>query len=137
MLRRSALLLVSSIATGCLALPIPHDVVPTGHVYGRVVDAVSHQPIPAARVELAQQERTNDAGGRFEFTPKPEWHLFFVAVLMPEEAGCMDDLDVAKEGYRSESVQVHNCPIILRDGDTTNAKITDAVGDIYLTPEGR
>ncbi len=122
-------------AAGCLALPIPHRVVPTGHVYGRVLDGVSHQPIASAQLVLAQQERTTGADGRFEFTPQPEWHLIFVAVLLPEQAFCRDELSISKPGYREEQVLVNNCPIILGDGDTHNQTITEDVGDIYLAPE--
>ena len=134
-LLRLLALAVAPVVAGCLALPIPHRVVPTGHVYGRVVDAVTHQPVPGARVELAEQERTTGAEGRFEFAPHPEWHFVYVVILEPEELTCMDNLDLSKPGYRIESVRVKNCPIILGDGNTTNAKITEDVGDIYLTPD--
>jgi hypothetical protein len=125
----------ATVVTGCLALPIPHHVVPTGHVYGRIVDGVTHQPVAGARLELAEQERTTGAEGRFEFTPNSEWHFVYMVILEPEELNCMDNLDLTKQGYRIESVRVKNCPLTLGDGDTKNATIADDVGDIYLTPD--
>jgi hypothetical protein len=122
---------------GCLPLPIPHHVVPTGNVVGRVIDAETRQPIPGATLELAQQERTTSADGRFEFKPQPEWHIVYMARLLPFEGPCLDDLAVSKQNYRSECAQVETCPYFLGDGNTTNAKIMDEVGDIYLTPDRR
>lgn len=79
-MKRLALLLLPCLAvlsSGCIILPIPHPRTHQPPREGRVVDAVTGEPVAGARVVstgLEERLRTTDAEGRFRFPAVRSWH---------------------------------------------------------------
>jgi len=112
--------------TGCMAIPIPHKVVPHGAIEGRVVDDRTGKPIEGICISVGQRlgrpEGVTDPNGRFVLEAKEEWRLWYAILLLPADPSLTDRVHLysdssavrhgrsCKTSYRSLSVQVRSWP---------------------------
>jgi hypothetical protein len=114
---------------GCIAVPLPHYTRSSPNVSGRVIDAKTGAPIEGARVEWVRQEggarryawgggdrhpgpvTMTGTDGRFGGGTRLNLHLFWYANVSfqfhwPTGSYWHGDLEVTREGYASQHVQV-------------------------------
>ena len=112
----TALLLtaVSLACSGCIGTTLSSP-----EVRGRVVDATTKKPIPAATVQVAERTNTKvhtDANGGFRVPTRSSFHLGFIPgpcawTYFPAERPYSDELVVAHPDYRTREFPAHTLSV--------------------------
>ena len=135
-MRNCCLLLILTLAflTGCF--PFPHTSERFPGMNGRIVDAVTRQPVPSAIVSIHDHPSTvtkTDASGTFHFSKRRNYHLGLrlgiCATSWPEGSDWSNVLDVTQPAYEARQVDVSR--LIIRSYDDQPYELRD----IWLTPK--
>ncbi|MDP2325245.1 MAG: hypothetical protein Q8N51_14620 [Gammaproteobacteria bacterium] len=93
-----AALLAFLTLSGCIPYPLQE----TGHIYGRVTDAATSEPVPTARLHYKEFEPVVRAGndGSYDFPTISKWQL---VLLLPVDRFGESTLLIEADGYSPQS----------------------------------
>ena len=106
--------------SGCVIVPVPNRAVEGYGVTGQVIDAKTHLPVKAARIQAVEEEpqprvASSDAEGDFVLKPRYKWHGGYMYAIhkspeFPHTDGPASVLIIAitAPGYRDVKIPVHN-----------------------------
>ncbi|MGB7815661.1 MAG: carboxypeptidase-like regulatory domain-containing protein [Methylotenera sp.] len=112
MILRFASLLLTTLLTACMALPIAHDGWLTARHSGFVRDKTTGKPIAGAKIKLTSKynasivaNTTSAADGSFDIGPVTRHERLYEVLPEPLEANCADSLDIEHPSYATERLQ--------------------------------
>jgi hypothetical protein len=106
--------------SGCVIVPIPNRSVQGYGVTGRVIDARTHLPVNAARIEAVEDKPDprvafSDAEGEFKLKPRYGWHGGYMyavhqSPVFPYANGpaSLVIIHITAPGYREVKIPVSN-----------------------------